>query len=150
MRSLIGLAVVAVLTWGILAWGPSLWGRAVVTSAYNDMDGIEAGTSYALQPGASPAAGDVICYRVGPDERQQTCFAWVAGTEGMRIEVRAGVLLVDGAASPLKPPADVPDAGPLAVPSGHVFVVSQRHRLDSFAYGPIPLAAVRGRVAGFP
>jgi hypothetical protein len=150
MRPLIGLAVVAALTWGLLAWGPSLWGRAVVTSAYNDMDGIEAGRSYALEPGASLGGGDVVCYRVGPDERQQTCFAWVAGTEGMRIEVRGGALLVDGAASRFKPPTDLPDAGPLTVPAGHLFVVSQRHRLDSFAHGPIPLAAVRGRVAGFP
>ncbi len=150
MRPVIGLAVVAILTWGLLAWGPSLWGRAAVTGPYNDLEGIEAGSSYALEPGAILAPGDAVCYRVGTEEKLRTCFAWVAGTEGARIEVRGGTLLVDGAASRWKPPTDFPDAGPLSVPTGHIFVVSLRHRLDSFAYGPIPLAAVRGRLTGFP
>jgi hypothetical protein len=150
MRTLIGLAVVAALTWGLLSWGPSLWGRAVVTSPYSDLEGIETGTSYALQPGAVLAPGDAVCYRLGTDEKLHTCFAWVVGTEGARIEVKGGVLLVDGAASRLTPPSDHPDCGPLPVPTGHVFVVSKRHRLDSFAFGPIPLAAIRGRLTGFP
>ena len=43
-----------------------------------------------------------------------------------------------------------PDAGPLRVPANHVFVLSDNHQLDSLAAGPIPAAALRGRLGSLP
>ena len=43
-----------------------------------------------------------------------------------------------------------PDEGRLVIPANHVYVVTTLHTTDSVAQGPLPAAAIRGRIAEFP
>lgn len=101
------------------------------------------------RPG-SPQVGDVVLMR-SPDEPQVEMVKWVAALAGDRVELRHGVVLVNGQPSPLEfaEKADG-DFGPVEVPAGSVFVlgVSLNNSLDSRQFGPVPVEWITGRAIG--
>ncbi len=117
------------------------------------------------------APGDVVVFRL-EDRPRENYVKRVVGLPGQEVEIRDGVLLVDGQAltEPVqddpgsrfrrehlgeKPywvevgaPGVLADFGPVGVPPGHVFVMGDsRYRSnDSRSFGPIPRETIHGRV----
>ncbi len=98
---------------------------------------------------------DIICYKLGEKEKERAHFGYVAARPGQTVEVKEGKvsgrlkpkIFVDGKEYPGIITWDwTGNIGPIVVPAGHVFVLSDRNRNDSFDYGPIPAEAYRGRV----
>ena len=103
-------------------------------------------------PGASAGAerGDVVTARDprGPG----TLLKRVAAVGGQRVEVRDGVLFVDG--RPVHEPyvdqstVDGTYFGPVVVPDGDVFLLGdgREHSVDSREFGPVERADLTGKV----
>ncbi|MBA2480901.1 MAG: hypothetical protein H0V44_09575, partial [Planctomycetes bacterium] len=95
--------------------------------------------------------GDAVCYRVAVGESAQSNgFGFVAALPGDTVSLAKGMLQVNGAPSKYSGPTNLADSGPLMVPQNHVYVVTSTHLTDSVVKGPLPAAALRGRIAEFP
>lgn len=103
-------------------------------------------------PGASSGAerGDVVTAR---DPRAPgTLLKRVAAVEGQRVEVRDGVLFLDG--RPVQEPyvdqrtVDGTYFGPVVVPDGDVFLLGdgREHSVDSREFGAVERADLTGKV----
>jgi signal peptidase I len=119
----------------------------------------------------NPRRGDVIVFRDHPDVGYDYVSRVVA-VAGDVIETREGEVIVNGKAAARQPcPSDVlacfvetstdgreyrtlrdfdrpsEDQPPLAVPPGHVFVLSDNrdHAADSRSFGPVPIDAIVGK-----
>ncbi len=101
----------------------------------------------------SPAGYKVLCTdpRIGPIKIAS--IKRVVAQEGDRVELRLGVLTVNGqevfaAAPEHRSTFDVP---PIVVPPGHVFVLGDNRTgsCDSASYGSVPSGSIVGRVLGW-
>jgi len=94
--------------------------------------------------------GDVVVFWY-PLDRSKSFIKRVVGLPGETVEIRHGILYVNGVQipEPYVPPqyADVSDFGPLAVSRGSYFVMGDHRQRseDSRAFGPIPESSVIGR-----
>ncbi len=150
----LGIAALIAAVWAFVVYVVPFTRRVSVPQDYTDLEGLKPYESYGLEVGVPPEAlrpGDGICYRLGQDADKQACFGWIVAKPGDRVSVVGGALKVNGNDAAVKNPiANQPDSGPLQVPAGHVYVVSSYHRLDSVAFGPLPEAAIRGRLSELP
>jgi hypothetical protein len=126
-----------------------------VGTMYEDIDGFDPTKS--LNAEANPALerfmpGDGIVFRLWQPttDNPDAFLGWVVGFPGDEIRVQGGKILVNGKSASRGADVDLPAAGPLIVPAHHVFVTSSRHMYDSIAFGPIPQAAILGRVKDLP
>lgn len=120
---------------------------------YRDIENLDTTESIALDTTVRLHAydrGDAVCYQLGDDEPLDRLFGWVAGRPGDEVAIVGGALIVNGEAAAHGGSLNLPAAGPIRVPTDHLFIVSDRHRFDSIAHGPIPGRALRGRVADLP
>lgn len=94
--------------------------------------------------------GDVVVFWY-PLDRTKSFIKRVIALPGERVEIRHGVVYVDGQAvqEPYVPPQyeDLSDYGPIRVPPGNYFVMGD-HRIssnDSRVFGPVPRRYIYGR-----
>jgi signal peptidase I len=98
---------------------------------------------------SEPERGDVVVFEgIGGDD--QTLIKRVVGVEGDQVEVRKGVLFVNGERW-VEPylNEELPDEsfyGPMQVPPNHVFVMgdNRAESADSRFFGPVPLENIEG------
>ena len=154
LKQLITYGVLVVVLWVGMYFVPGFFNVATTAADFRDIKGLDKIETYRLTAVRSLDAltpGQPLCWRLGTKQEVQTCLGWVAARPGERVQVVDHIIQVNG--EPLgsdMPKANIAHAGPLVVPAGHVFVVSNMHRYDSFAYGPIPAAAIRGTIAHLP
>jgi hypothetical protein len=149
VRVYVRLVVMAVVVCAAAAWLPGWLTRVQVPDEYDDLKELVPFETYWLRP-APYATGHIVVYRFGPADGD-IGFARVAAVAGDTIELRAGKLLVSGTAYPgwnaaanqAYPPAGL---GPVVVPAGHLFVLSNKHHDDSTVNGMLGAAAVLGRI----
>ena len=149
VRLYVRFAVMAILVCAAAVWLPGWLTRVQVPGGYDDLPSLTPFEDYWLRPGPY-APGHLIVYRFGP-AAGDLGFARVAAVAGDLLELRAGKLLVGGTACPgwnaaaalAYPPVGL---GPVVVPAGHLFVLSDKHRDDSTVHGLIGAAAVLGRI----
>ncbi len=152
LKQLLGYALLVAFFWGTVVVVKKL-SRVQVPNGYNDINGLAEYTSYRVDETVTLRqyrAGDPVCYRMGSDSDHAVTFAWIAGLPGDEIAITQGVLTVNGKPAGRGSETRQPDAGPLRVPANHVFVLSDNHQQDSLAAGPIPAAALRGRLGSLP
>ena len=94
--------------------------------------------------------GDVVVFWY-PLDRTKSFIKRVIALPGERVEIRHGVVYVDGETmqEPYVPPQyeDLSDYGPVRVPPGNYFVMGD-HRIssnDSRIFGPVPRRYIYGR-----
>lgn len=94
--------------------------------------------------------GDVVVFWY-PLDRTKSFIKRVIALPGERVEIRHGVVYVDGETiqEPYVPPQyeDLSDYGPMRVPPGNYFVMGD-HRIssnDSRVFGPVPRRYIYGR-----
>jgi signal peptidase I len=102
---------------------------------------------------AEPSRGDVICF-ASPTGGGRDFFGRVIALGGETLEMREGLVFINGARSPLREPYVVralhEDFGPVTVPEGYLFVMGDNRpdARDSRTWGPLDSGLVRGRVVG--
>jgi type IV secretory pathway protease TraF len=127
--------------------------RAQPGEGYDDIDGFSIADSKAIDASANVdrlERGQAICYRLGSESPMIAVFGWVAALPGDEVALRGGWLVVNGQPCKRGDSIPLPACAPIRVPRDHVMVLSDHHRFDSVAYGPIPAGAIRGRVASVP
>lgn len=126
-------------------------------------------SSYELVRLARPKVGDVVAFSL-PDHGIQTYVKRVVALAGDRVEIREGVLYVNGEPSTyervpesaglfwesrggnrylLNWETDKPENyGPVDVPKDHFFSLGDNRgdSIDSRAWGPVPYSSLQGRV----
>lgn len=145
-RAVLALAVVAALV-ALLRWQVLDTERVTGESMAPT---LRPGDVLLVARTAAPRERDLVVFR-DPVDGARTVKRVVA-TAGRRVEVRDAVLFVDGRAV-AEPGVDASLVdglyyGPVDVPAGHLLVLgdNRRYSVDSRAYGPVPAAAVTGRV----
>jgi signal peptidase I len=141
-------AVIIALSWGI-AQIPRC-SRAVANHDYRDVTAVPAfegrwydGTVTIEQL----RRDDLIVFTRGTEQSVRYLFAYVGGLPGDQVEVRDGNLLINGRSVERGALGKQnPDRLPFIVPAGHVYILSDAHIHDSIAHGPLPRAALLGRV----
>jgi signal peptidase I len=157
-KQLITYVVMIALLWAGLHYLPYL-SRANVSSEYIDITvpDVDKYPSYALDPFVTInhlAHDDVVMFRkTGGTDAPGNFFGWVVALPGETVRVKDNQLLVND--QPVRKDAALrisyrPDAGPILVPAGTVWVATSLHMTDSLAIGPVPAAAIKGKVANFP
>lgn len=152
LKQLIGYALLVALFWGTVV-GVKKLSRVQAPTGYTDINGLAEYTSYRIDETVTLRqyrGGDPVCYRLGSDADRAVTFGWIAGLPGDEIAIKQGAVLVNGKPAGRGSDTRQPDAGPLRVPSNHVFVLSDNHMQDSLAVGPIPAVALRGRMGSLP
>lgn len=152
LKQLLWYALIVGIFWGTVVVVKKI-SRVQVPSGYNDVNGLSEYTSYRIDETVTLRGyrtGDPVCYRLGNDADRAVTFAWIAGLPGDEIAIAQGVLTVNGKPAGRGAETQLPNAGPLRVPANHVYVVSDNHQQDSLAAGPIPTAALRGRLGALP
>jgi len=102
---------------------------------------------------AGPSRGDVICF-TSPTGGGRDFFGRVIALGGETLELREGLVFIDGARNPLDEPyvarTTREDFGPVVVPEGCLFVMGDNRvdARDSRIWGPLDAGLVLGRVAG--
>jgi len=100
------------------------------------------------QPFGKPQGGDVVVFRF-PQNPQRDFIKRIIATEGQTVEVRSGVLMVDGVPRQ-EPYLSQPVAyeyGPITVPDGQVFVLgdNRNNSYDSHSWGTLERQYLIGR-----
>jgi signal peptidase I len=104
----------------------------------------------AVYASGGPGRGDVICF-ASPAGGGRDFFGRVIGLAGETLEIREGLVFIDGSDRPLyESYVDRPhreDFGPVVVPEGCVFVLGDNRRdaRDSRIWGPLDVGLVRGK-----
>ncbi|HAT09011.1 MAG TPA: hypothetical protein DCS97_00070 [Planctomycetes bacterium] len=130
------------------AWLPSALNRVQAPQDYSDLSGIEGMEGYWLQP-PPYLAGHLLAYRIG-DGPDDIGFGRILAVPGDDLQVVAGHLQVGGAkleggaVAAILP--NLPEIGPLRIPAGQFFVLSDGHGRDSIARGLIGPDVILGRV----
>ncbi|MEK7414115.1 MAG: hypothetical protein AAB263_12445 [Planctomycetota bacterium] len=113
-----------------------------------DCSEVELGSTYWLTK-APWRSGSIVAYHVGKNA-EVIGFGRLVAYPGATLEWQAGNLLVDGALVRGWRPANQfrgnLDLGPLRLPAGYVYVISDGHRRDSVELGPIPIEAIIGGI----
>jgi len=97
----------------------------------------------------SPQRGDIVLYRF-PEDTKNEFLGRIVGKPGETVEVRDGLVLIDG--SPLDEPYIADKAqysyGPKKVPPNNYFVLgdNRNNSFDSHAWGFLPAENIIGRV----
>ncbi|MBA3685433.1 MAG: S26 family signal peptidase [Planctomycetes bacterium] len=154
IKSLAFYALLLALILGCAWMVPRFFTTVAIPAGYVEIDGLQELASKRIDKTAkigNYARGQGVCYRLGSDSSAEARFAYVAALPGDQIAVRDGKLVVNGTVF-ARAPADhlLSTAGPTVVPAGHLFVVTNTHESDSFRQGPIPAAALYGRIEEFP
>jgi len=127
--------------------------RLRVTPDYNDIEKINVDESLNADTGVTLthlAIGDAIAFQVGDKTDGGISLGWVAAMPGDDVSISNKSLMVNGSKVAHGDPLTVPDRAAVMVPLGHFFVVSDRHQFDSVVYGPLPAAALRGKLRNLP
>jgi signal peptidase I len=102
---------------------------------------------------AEPSRGDVICF-ASPTGGGRDFLGRVIALGGETLELREGLVFIDGARNPLDEPyvarTTREDFGPVVVPEGCLFVMGDNRvdARDSRIWGPLDAGLVLGRVVG--
>lgn len=112
---------------------------------------VNPGDTVLLNPWARDCrVGDVVTLHRPGDDRGEV-IKWVAAGAGDTLEIRDGIVLVNGAPSPLpfKEKCEF-ETAPVQVPPGAVFVLGANlnNSMDSRAYGPVSLERLTGKMIG--
>lgn len=127
--------------------------RLRVAPEYNDIDKLETEQSLIADTGvhfSALAVGDPVAYRLGDQETTALALGWIAALPGDEVAISGKAVMVNGKKAAHGDSLDLPDRGPVMIPTGHCFVVSDHHLLDSVAYGPLPASAIRGHLRNLP
>ena len=152
LRQAMTYVILILLFWGVVL-AIKAFSRVQVPSGYSDIANLNEFTSYRVDQTVTLSAwrpSDVACWRLGADADRAVNFGWIAALPGDQIQVHDGHLEVNGHVCPHGEVIALPDCGPVRIPDGHLYVVSDRHQNDSVAHGPLPISALRGRVGTFP
>ena len=152
LRQATTYVILILLFWGVVL-AIKAFSRVQVPSGYSDIANVNEFTSYRVDQTVTLSAwrpSDVACWRLGADADRAVNFGWIAALPGDQIQVHDGHLEVNGHVCPHGDVIALPDCGPVRIPDGHFYVVSDRHQNDSVAHGPLPISALRGRVGTFP
>jgi hypothetical protein len=152
LRQAMTYVILILLFWGVVL-AIKAFSRVQVPSGYSDIANVNEFTSYRVDQTVTLSAwrpSDVACWRLGADSDRAVNFGWIAALPGDQIQVHDGHLEVNGHVCPHGDVIALPDCGPVRIPGGHFYVVSDRHQNDSVAHGPLPISALRGRVGTFP
>lgn len=94
--------------------------------------------------------GEVVTFHP-PGQDDTEVIKWIAAGPGESLEIRDGVVLVNGQPSPLpfKEKSDR-DTEEVKVPPGSVFTLGANlnNSADSRVYGPVPLERITGKMVG--
>ena len=139
---IVGLGVAA-------TWLPGLLNRVRTPIDYDhEVGDLESGKLYWL---AKPPfkIGALVAHQIGADT-EKIGFGRIVAVAGDVVELKGDRLLVGGNPVVGWRTAGVynglPALGPVRIPAHHVFIISDGHRSDSIARGPIAVEAVLGRV----
>jgi signal peptidase I len=105
-------------------------------------------SSFELLKRRPPRRGEVVAISV-PDRGTATSVKRVVAIEGDRLEIRKGILILNGVPLKGQPAlAGEKDYGPVDIPAGHFFALSDnRAQLDdSRTWGPVPYSCLLGKV----
>lgn len=152
LRQAMTYIILILLFWGVVL-AIKAFSRVQVPSGYSDIANVNEFTSYRVDQTVTLSAwrpSDVACWRLGADADRAVNFGWIAALPGDQIQVHDGHLEVNGHVCPHGDVIALPDCGPVRIPDGQFYVVSDRHQNDSVAHGPLPSSALRGRVGTFP
>ena len=139
---IIGLGFAAALLPGYL-------NRVSIDVGYDhDCGEVDPGATYWLtQPPFR--SGAVVAYRMGKNA-DAVSFGRLVAQPGEILTWKDGNLLVGGVPvkgwRPVEPHQRIQEIGPLRVPAGYVYVISDLHGRDSVALGPISMDAIVGGI----
>jgi signal peptidase I len=137
--------VIAVLINLFLAQATRVYGSSMEPNLHTDQRLVVEKISYRLH---SPHRGDVVVIRM-PDRGPELLIKRVIGLAGETIEVRSGVVYINGQAlaEDYLVRSTSGTYGPTTIPEGHVFVMGDNRGAsnDSRVFGPVPLDRVVGR-----
>jgi signal peptidase I len=137
--------VIAVLINLFLAQATRVYGSSMEPNLHTDQRLVVEKVSYHLH---GPRRGDVVVIRM-PERGPELLIKRVIGLAGETIEVRSGVVYIDG--QPLDEPYLIRKTsgtyGPTTIPDGNVFVMGDNRGAsnDSRIFGPVTLDRVVGR-----
>lgn len=149
IRAYVKLAVLITVVCIAAAVLPTWLARITIPEDYDDLRGLKSYSSVGIDPAPFPAAC-IVAFKVGrlPDE---VALGRVAAVAGDTVEWRDKRLYVqgklfEGLDKNSAPSLPAPDMGPVVVPDGHVFVLSDAHRWDSLARGMIGPDVLLGKL----
>jgi Signal peptidase, peptidase S26 len=131
----------------------STWGSFSARPGYDDVNDIPEGKSYTVDQSVrinNLRPADAVCYKLGSGEDDQVNFGWVAALPGDQLSIVNGNIHVNGKAIGRGGNVTINDCAAVTIPAHHVFIVSDLHQRDSLAVGPLPAAALIGRINKFP
>jgi signal peptidase I len=151
-RNLIGLAILGVAAWGYyLVHKGRIASFKVVSGSMEPT--IRIGDVWLMEPVGPEGfrVGDIVVFH-NPRDPDRTVVKRIVAVAPGRVELRKGLLFVDGRPSPpptgADEPIDVPDNA-WGLQTGEAFAAGDNRAIsqDSRAYGPIRLADVKGVLA---
>jgi hypothetical protein len=147
IRTYLGLAIAIAAVCAAAAWVPGLVQRVQVPAGYGDHADLQPFSGRWLAPGPY-GIGDLVAYRYGVREGD-VGFGRVVALAGEGVRIERGVVMASGADAGFGAVPGLrrlPSVGPMIVPAGHVYVLSDHHGRDSSALGPIAPGMLLGRV----